>query len=347
MAETLKAAIIGLGPNTAGKGGGHSFSYCHGWAYSATPGFQLAAACSRNPKNVADFVAEFPGCKGFQDYRAMLAEVRPDIVSVVAFVGDREEMVMAALENGARAVWIEKPFALSFKAARRMMAAAEKCGARLFVNHQRRYGRPFEWFKEAAGKIGDILSVDIVQPCPNLMDFGPHLIDAALYALGTDRKMRSIFAALDWSGKETNNWHNVRYENQLLSVVHFEDGTRITIEAGRDLPGKLPVLRLNGTLGFAELHLSPAGDAKSVFRARLANEAGVATEATNEHFHHSEDGALYMKRAAADIHKAITSGSKTRIEPEEAMRGLEILLGTYESARIGQLLKAPIDQPFS
>ena len=293
MAEVLKAAVIGLGPNTAGKGGAHSFSYCHGWAYTATPGFELVAGCSRNEQNVADYCAEFPGCRGYRDYREMLAAEKPDIVSVLAYVGDREEMTMAALAAGARAVWIEKPFALTLRAARRMMAAAERSGARLFVNHQRRYGKPFEWFREAAGKIGEVLSVDIVQPGPNLMDFGPHLIDAALFALGPERKLKSMFAAIDWSGPE-NLWHQVRFENQYLGSAHFEDGTRITIEAGRDIPGKLPILRLNGTLGFAELHLSPQADAQSVFRARLAGAAGVSSGATTEHYHHSEDPALYM-----------------------------------------------------
>lgn len=347
MGKTIKAAIIGIGKSTQGKGGGHSFSYCHGWAYVATPGIELVAACSRSEQNVADFIKEFPACKGFQDYRQMLKEAKPDLVSVCAFAPDREAMVMEALENGARAVWIEKPFALTLSAAGRMMDAAAKKGARLFVNHQRRYGKPFEWLRDAAasGKIGEVLGFDIVQPFSDILGFGPHLVDAALFTLGAERRVAALFGAVDWT--LAHDWQGARQEGQFLGSVHFNDGTRLTIEAGKHSCKKLPVLRVNGSLGFAELHLSPASDAKSIFRARFAGEAEISSPSTNEHFHHSEDPALYMKRAALDVLSAINNGTATRIDADEGYRGLEILLGIYESARQQKMLVPPfvINEP--
>lgn len=340
MAKTIRSAIIGIGKSTPGKGGGHSFSYCHGWAYAATPGFELVAACSRSEQNVADFVKEFPACKGFQDYRKMLAEAKPELVNVCAFAPDREEMVMAAIGNGAKAVWIEKPFALTLAAAKRMMEAADKSGVRLFVNHQRRYGKPFEWFRDATGKIGEVQGVDITQPFSNVLNFGSHLVDTALFALGPKRKAVMVFGTVDWSNKK--NWQGLEHESQLMGAVHFDDGTRLTIEAGNHVCKKLPVLRLNGSLGFAELHLSPASDAKSIFRAKFANESGISSPATDEHFHHSADLALYMKRAAADVRDAINNGSPTLIDAAEAYRGLEIMLGIFESAKQGRILVLPL-----
>jgi predicted dehydrogenase len=95
-------------------------------------------------------------------------------------------------------------------------------------------------------------------------------------------------------------------------------------------------------MGFAELHLSPASDAKSVFRAKFANENGISSPETDEHFHHSADPALYMKRAAADVRNAINTGSPTLIDAAEAYRGLEIMLGVFESARQGRILTLPL-----
>jgi len=341
VSKALRAAIIGLGPSTKGKGGAHSFSYCHGWAYAATPGVELVGACSRNPANVKDFLAEFPTCRGFGDYRQMLAELKPDLVSVCAFPPDREEMVTAALRAGARGVWIEKPFALDLAAARRMMAAADQAGARLFVNHQRRYGKPFEWLRDAAqsGRIGKVLGVTVVQPCPNLLDFGSHLVDAALFALGPEPKTTAIFAAVDWQVGAA--WLGIRVESQLAGTIHFSDGTRLVIEAGRRVPARSPVLRVDGTDGFAELHLDPPAGAQSIFRARYAGEAGVASPATNEHFHHSEDPALYMKRAALAVRDAIVKGTPTLIDAAEGYRGLEILLGCYAAAEQRRVLVPP------
>ena len=61
MSTAIRAAIIGLGNSSKGKGGAHSISYCHGWAYKADSRVDLVAACSRGEKNVADFIQEFPG----------------------------------------------------------------------------------------------------------------------------------------------------------------------------------------------------------------------------------------------------------------------------------------------
>ncbi len=267
----------------------------------------------------------------------MLEELQPDLVVICAFATSREAMLMAALDNCAKAVWIEKPLALDLSTAKRMMDVAKAKKVRLFVSHQRRYGLPFEWFRDAGAKVGQVLGVDIVQPMPNLLDFGPHLVDAALYALGREVQLRSVFGAVDWS--DVGEWHGVRTERQLLGTAHMTDGSRICIEAGGDHPSRFPILRLNGSLGFAELHLSPAEDASSVFRARLSGESSIRSPETSEHFHHSEDGALYMKRAAADVYRAMTEGMATRIDVGEAYRGLQIIAGVYESAQCGRRLQ--------
>ncbi len=49
---------------------------------------------------------------------------------------------------------------------------------------------------------------------------------------------------------------------------------------------------------------------------------------STEHIHHSEDPNLYMKRAVADIHKAMTEGGETRIDASEAYRGMQIMMGS-------------------
>lgn len=327
----LKTAIIGLGPNTPGKGGAHSISYMHAAAYQACEGIELVGACSRSQKNVDDFVAEYPTAAGYQDYQKMLADLQPDLVSVCAFAPDREAMVNAALDHGAKGVIIEKPFALTLGAAERMMAKADACEARLFVNHQRRYGKPFEAFRDAAAQVGQVLSVDIVQPFGNILDFGSHLIDAALFVLGKERQVDNLFATVDWHGAQ--DWQGTKVESRSLASIFFNDGVRLTYEAGNNPIVKTPLLRLNGSLGFAELHLEPAADVPNVFRAKLAGSADIVSLDSIEHIHHSEDEALYMKRAVADIYKAMTEGTETRIEAAEACRGMQIMMGIYQSAK--------------
>ncbi len=340
----LRCAIIGCGASTKGKGGAHSIAYAHAWAMQRVPETKLVAAASRTPKNVDDFVAEFPGTKGYRDYCEMLAAEKPELVSVCAFPPDREAMVGEAIRNGAKAVWIEKPFALGLGPAKRMMAAAAKTGCRLFVNHQRRYGRPFEWWRDAVldRKIGVLEGIDIAQPFDNFMNFGPHLVDAALFAMGPDRKATEVIAAVDVT--DVKESQGVKTEAQLAGSVHFNDGVRLSVEVGRKACKGVPLLRANGTQGFAELRLDPMPGEGSVFRAVYAGSADIFSPATNEHFHHSEDGTLYVHRALLDIVQALRTGSATRIDAAEAYRGLEIIMGLYESARVRTMLEFPITQ---
>ncbi|MEI6169258.1 MAG: Gfo/Idh/MocA family oxidoreductase [bacterium] len=340
---TLRCAIIGCGSSAPGKGGAHSIGYAHGWAIGRVSGLKLVAAADRVEQNVADFAVEFAGCTSYTDYRAMLTQEKPDLVTVSAYPPYREEMVLAAVAAGAKGVVIEKPMAMGLGAARRMMTEAAKTGCRLFVHHQRRYGKPFEWWRQAVmdKEIGELEGIDIAQPFDTFINFGPHLVDAALFALGTERKAVLVIGATDLT--DVGDYQGTKVETQMLSSLHFDDGTRMTIEVGKKTCGKLPVLRANGTRGFAELRLDPMSGEGCVFRKMTGSE-GVVSPATNEHFHHSEDGTLYVHRAYEDIQRAMTTGSATRIDASEALRGLEIIMGIYESARLQRMLEFPIMQ---
>jgi len=340
----MRCAIIGCGASTAGKGGAHSIAYAHAWAMRRVPETKLVAAASRTPKNLEDFMAEFPGVRGYRDYHELLQEEQPDLASICAFPPDREAMVVEAIHCGAKAVWIEKPFALGLGAAKRMRVAADRTGCRLFVNHQRRYGRPFEWWREAVAgqKIGVLEGIEIAQPFDNFMNFGPHLVDAALFALGPDRKATEVIAADDMTNGGV--YQGARTEAQLVGSVHFNDGVRLSVEVGRKACQGLPVLRANGSQGFAELRLDAMPGEGGVFRGLYAGAPAVHSPATDEHFHHSEDGTLYVHRALLDIVQALRTGSSTRIDADEAYRGLEIIMGLYESARLGRMLSFPITQ---
>jgi predicted dehydrogenase len=343
MTSKLQMAIIGCGASTPGKGGEHSIGYAHAWACNACKATKLVAVADIVKKNADDFITEFPGTKEFTDYNIMLKEVCPDIVSICALPQDHEAMVIAALEAGVKGVWIEKPFALSLGAAKRMMAAAEIHKARLFVNHQRRYGKPFEWLSRAAqdGSIGDVISFDIVQPFGCFISFGSHLVDAALFCLG-NRRAKYVLAAVDMS--KPGEYMGIKTETQLIATIHFADGVRLTIEIGEKACSKLPVLRLNGTQGFAELHLSPASNDKSIFHARFVGQPNMTNPETDEHFHHSsDDPVLYMKRAMEDIAAALTRGTATRIDADEAYRNTEIIMAIYESARLNQIISLSLE----
>ena len=342
----MRAAIIGCGPTGPKRGGCHSISYAHARAIRAAgQGIELVAAASRSEQNTADFIAEFPSLRGYQDYRKMLAEERPEFVSICAFPPDREAMVSAALEAGAKVLWIEKPFATSMGAAHRMIQAAEAHGARLFVNFQRRFGLPFEWVKKAVGegRIGNLIGVQISQPGNQIIDFGPHLIDAALNVMNVpfDRQPVRAFGAVEWAD---SLYQGVAVESQIAGTVHFSDGTRIVVEAGKLQPARVPIIRFDGEHGFVELRLSPLDGEPGMARGCFKGSPEIAVLDTEENFHHgATDTNLYVDRAAKDILHAVKTGEPSRLDASAVLPGLEILLALFESANQRKMLTLPLD----
>lgn len=342
MSRPLRAVIIGCGPGGQGRAGCHSIGYAHALSMRRSGGrVALVAAATRTPKNAETFAAEFPEAKMYPDYRDMLASERPDLVSVCAFPPDREAMVLAALEAGAKIVWAEKPFALDAASARRMIAAAKAHGARIFVGFQRRYGAPFVSAQKAisGGRIGKLGSVHIVHPWPGFIDFGPHLIDVALGWLAPARPVRA-FAAIQES--ETRSYQGVPAEEQLLGTVHFDSGARLVIESGPAAATRSPILRADGDCGFLELALSPEEGETGFLRGLATDGSAISCSVSDENFHHGTvETNLYFDRLLPDIVAASERGTPCQVDAEHAVPGIEIFEAFAKSAHERRVVAWP------
>jgi len=79
----------------------------------------------------------------YTDYVPMLREQRPDIAVIATPDPLHRDPVMAAIEIGIPAIIQEKPMATTVADAEAMLDAAEKAGARIFVNYANR-GSPLD-----------------------------------------------------------------------------------------------------------------------------------------------------------------------------------------------------------
>lgn len=123
---------------------------------------RLAAVAETDPATVAKFRKVHPedGIFITHDYRLLLA--RPDIEAVFIMVRDplHEEIAVAALEAG-KAVYLEKPMAITLEGCDRILETAHRTRSRLFLGHNMRY-MPFVLkMKEIidSGVIGEIQAV--------------------------------------------------------------------------------------------------------------------------------------------------------------------------------------------
>ncbi len=99
---------------------------------------------------------------GFTDYREMLAKTKPEFVSVCSRHPDQHlDMALAAIEAGAKGIYIEKPFCRTPAEADQIIAAADKAGAKIAVAHRNRYHPALAAIDQliAAGSIGKLLEI--------------------------------------------------------------------------------------------------------------------------------------------------------------------------------------------
>lgn len=97
----------------------------------------------------------------FTDGFEMLAKVRPEALVIATTAPTHTPFVLTAAECGVRYVLCEKPLATSLAEADAMLAACERAGTRLAVNHQMRYMAQYTQVKALIGseELGPLASI--------------------------------------------------------------------------------------------------------------------------------------------------------------------------------------------
>jgi predicted dehydrogenase len=263
----------------------------------------------------------------------MLTTERPDWVSVCAFPPDREAMCLAALEAGAKILLIEKPFTVTAAAMSSILSAAKSHGARVFVNHQRRYGKWFEWFREQiqTETCGTLHALTLYHGGSAFINFGPHLMDAAQFALDP-RTPISVQAAVDWT--DAGDYQGVRTERSILADILFTDDVHLTLHSGPTAGKGQPCLRAACSRGLVELHFGPFGATRAI--GHTVSEKESSPDFGTEHFHHNDaEPNIFYDRAVADIWQCFHDRKPCRLDVGHAVLVTNIILGIYDSAERG------------
>ncbi len=152
----------------------------------------LTALADMDPERLAT-AGRFWGVTAlYADYRALLAEVRPDIVSIATPTGLRLPLVEAALASGARAILLEKPIALTLDEA---LAIKAVCGTEVVVavNYLRRYDPTLQALAAQihAGRLGTIQHV-VGRYGKGIVENGSHWIDLIQWWFGAVQRVRVL-----------------------------------------------------------------------------------------------------------------------------------------------------------
>ncbi len=221
--DFLAAATGGLTVLAAGRQGGvaaktekyrvaivgrtRQGDYGHGLdiVWNDVPQAQVVAVADPDPKGLAAAAQRVKAPRTYADYRRMLDQERPQIVSVAArWLDCHRDMVLACAEHGCH-VFLEKPMCQDLEQADEMIAALEKRNLKLAIAHQTRYSPALAHAKKAMsdGLLGDVLELrgrgkeDARGGGEDLMVLGTHIMDLMRFFAGDPQ---SCFAQVRTSG---------------------------------------------------------------------------------------------------------------------------------------------------
>ncbi|MDM4767516.1 Gfo/Idh/MocA family oxidoreductase [Pelomonas sp. SE-A7] len=126
-------------------------------------GMDVCGAADTNPDALKAVQAQFgvaaEAC--FTDAYQMLATVKPAALVIATTAPTHAPFVLAAVEQGTRHILCEKPLATSLAEADAMLAACERSGTRLAVNHQMRFMAQYTQVKALIGseELGPLASI--------------------------------------------------------------------------------------------------------------------------------------------------------------------------------------------
>ena len=274
--KQLKLGIIGCGGIAGTK---------HLPSIREVGGAEVVAFCDVIPERAQKSAEEFGvrNSKVFDDYRELL---KLDLDAVYVCTPNRSHSIITveALRSGKH-VMCEKPMAINYAEAQKMLAAAKESGKLLTIGYQNRYRADSQYLKKAcqAGDLGEIYFAkanavrrravptwgvflnEYEQGGGPLIDIGTHALDLTLWMMENYTPKYAVGTAYHKLNKDrdtANAWGDwdldkFTVEDSAFGFVVMENGATIMLSASwalNTLDVEEGTTSLSGTKGGADFH---------------------------------------------------------------------------------------------
>lgn len=322
------------------------------------PGAELVAVCGLNAERGQRRAVEL-GCPFYTDYRAMLAEARPDVAVILTPHPAHAAMAIDCLRVGCH-VLVEKPMAVAVSEADAMIAEARGAGRLLAVSYQMRH-RPEVRAARALlrrGELGQVQRVDLtatwLRPAAYyrsapwrgtwageagglLINQAIHHLDLLCHLLGSPRRLTA------WARTQR---HAIEVEDTVQAMVEWPDGAwggihLSTAEAGQ--PERLEIAGTHGQLRIARGRLEVQSFEPDV-PTHLATSYDFSQPALRPRDAPLEPGEANHAAIYANLHAAIRTGAPLTADGPEARASLELANALTLSAHTHSEVTFPVDR---
>lgn len=261
MSDKLRVGIIGR----TGRG-----NYGHGLdtVWLEVPEAEIVGVADDDKAGLAAAVKRLGGPPGFADYRRMLDEARPDVVSICPRWIDRHhEMALACAQRRIH-MYLEKPFCRTLSEADEIVAACERSHVKLAIAHQTRYSPMIPVVRQLIheGRLGRLLELrgrgkeDRRGGGEDLWVLGTHILDLMALFAGN---AQWCFASVLQDGRPIASGDVVQGNegigplagDSISAVYGMADGVRAYFSTRRNAAGRLSRygMQIFGTEGILEV----------------------------------------------------------------------------------------------
>ena len=322
---------------------------------------ELCAVCDIVPERMEQLLSKHSlekdsSIKRYTDYKKMLDEISPELVSIATESGSHAEIALYCIDKGINVI-IEKPMAMSMKDADEIIRRSEKMGVKVCACHQNRFNVAVQKTRKAleAGRFGKLSpgSVHVrwnrnreyydqakwrgtwAEDGGCLMNQCIHGIDLLRWMLGDN--VDEVY------GTTRRQFHDyLEAEDIGMAVVKFSNGAVATVEGTtnvypRNLEESLYIFGEKGTvkLGGTSTNNIDVWDFSDENDSDIVNKG--LKEATSNVYGNGHTSLF------ADVIDAVENDRPPYVDAYAGRNALEMILAIYKSAKTGLPVKLPLE----
>lgn len=301
--------------------------YSHAAGYEACNRTDLIACSDLRTDVLAEFGKRYniPESGRYTDYKELIQNERPDIVSIATQPEQRAEIALFAIEHGVKALYCEKALCASMDEANAIAEAVKRNGVVFNMGTNRRWDPGFDAAMKLVdeGAIGEVRSI-IIYANGTLFNTASHNFDVAQRFAGD--------GPADWvqgylpAGDTAIDGDILRQDPEASATIAFRNGVKVYAL----MTHRASEWEIIGTAG--TITAKNNGRDWELRRKKRLEPVGQSLDA--EPFPHFEPASSTL-RLIEDIVHALDTGEPTRGGAEVARLNSELIFACIESHRRG------------
>jgi predicted dehydrogenase len=305
----------------------------HAGCYDYCPRTRIVAAADAHAERRQAFGRRWKVERLYADYAEMLDKEDLDIVSICTYPIPHRDITLKAAAAGIKAIFCEKAMATTLGECDEMIAACERRGVQLSINHGRRWDWQYQQVKQLldAGRIGTLQAMTL-HFSAGLANNGTHYFDMLRYFAGD----------VAWA---TGFLHDPDSLDPRGSGAFFFQSGVHGIVNGISGKNAAHLFELIGSSG----RITISNDRPLQFRlfveqSGLPKEEPFPTVPDDQIINTFGNGRCVLPSSVADIVDALDSGRDSLSTGHDGRAALEMVLSFHESHRLGN---ARVDFPMT